>query len=49
MGNLVGRLVEVGKGERSLQAFSDLLEARDRMKAGKTAPPHGLYLIEVKY
>jgi tRNA pseudouridine38-40 synthase len=47
--NLVGTLVEVGKGERSPQAFADLLEARDRMKAGKTAPPHGLYLIEVKY
>jgi tRNA pseudouridine38-40 synthase len=47
--NLVGTLVEVGKGERSPQAFADLLEARDRIKAGKTAPPHGLYLIEVKY
>ncbi len=47
--NLVGTLVEVGKGERTPQAFADLLEARDRIKAGKTAPPHGLYLIEVKY
>lgn len=47
--NLVGTLVEVGKGERSPQAFADLLEARDRIKAGKTAPPHGLYLLEVKY
>jgi tRNA pseudouridine38-40 synthase len=47
--NLVGTLVEVGKGERTPQAFADLLEARDRIKAGKTAPPHGLYLLEVKY
>ena len=47
--NLVGTLVEVGKGERTSQAFADLLEARDRIKAGKTAPPHGLYLLEVKY
>ena len=45
--NLVGTLVEMGKGERSPQAFADLLEARDRIKAGKTAPPHGLYLLEV--
>lgn len=47
--NLVGTLVEVGKGERSAQAFAEILEARDRIKAGKTAPPHGLYLVEVKY
>ena len=47
--NLVGTLVEVGKRERTPQAFAELLEARDRIKAGKTAPPHGLYLIEVKY
>jgi tRNA pseudouridine38-40 synthase len=47
--NLVGSLVEVGMGERSAQAFAEILEARDRIKAGKTAPPHGLYLIEVKY
>ncbi len=47
--NLVGTLVELGRGERTPQAFAELLEARDRIKAGKTAPPHGLYLIEVKY
>jgi tRNA pseudouridine38-40 synthase len=47
--NLVGTLVEVGKGERTPQAFADLLEARDRIKAGKTAPPHGLYLLAVNY
>jgi tRNA pseudouridine38-40 synthase len=47
--NLVSTLVEVGKGERSPQAFAELLEARDRTKAGKIAPPHGLYLLEVNY
>lgn len=47
--NIVGTLVEVGRGLRTPRSFSDLLEARDRTKAGPTAPPHGLYLVEVKY
>jgi len=49
MRNIVGTLVEVGRGLRTPQSFSELLEARDRTKAGPTAPPHGLYLVEVKY
>lgn len=47
--NIVGTLVEVGRGLRKPQSFGALLEARDRNKAGPTAPPHGLYLVEVKY
>jgi tRNA pseudouridine38-40 synthase len=47
--NIVGTLIEVGRGQRSPQSFAELLEARDRTKAGPTAPPHGLFLVEVKY
>ncbi len=47
--NIVGTMVEVGRGGRSAQSFAELLESRDRTKAGPTAPPHGLYLVEVKY
>ncbi|HEU4341264.1 MAG TPA: tRNA pseudouridine(38-40) synthase TruA [Candidatus Binatia bacterium] len=47
--NIIGTLVEVGRGERTPQAFAKLLEARDRTQAGPTAPPHGLFLVEVKY
>ena len=47
--NIVGTLVEVGRGQRSAKSFAELLEARDRTKAGPTAPPHGLFLMEVKY
>ena len=47
--NIVGTIVEVGRGLRTADQFRRLLEHRDRTKAGPTAPAHGLYLIEVKY
>lgn len=47
--NIVGTVIEVGRGLRSPQSFAELLEARDRTKAGPTAPAHGLFLVEVKY
>lgn len=47
--NIVGTLVEVGWGERTPETFKQLLELRDRTQAGKTAPAHGLFLVEVKY
>jgi tRNA pseudouridine38-40 synthase len=47
--NIVGTLVEVGRGLRAANSFSELLEARDRTQAGPTAPPDGLFLVEVKY
>ena len=47
--NLTGTLVEVGLGCRSREDFKNILESRNRKKAGITAPAHGLYLKEVKY
>jgi tRNA pseudouridine38-40 synthase len=46
---IIGTLVEVGQGLRTAESFHELLEHRDRSKAGDTAPAHGLYLLEVKY
>jgi tRNA pseudouridine38-40 synthase len=46
---LVGTLLEVGEGKRSLTDFERLIQLRDRKKAGPQAPPHGLYLMEVGY
>ncbi len=47
--SLVGTLVEVGRGYRSVSDFGEILKAKDRTKAGPTAPGCGLYLLEVKY
>ena len=47
--NIVGTLVEVGKGKMNLAGFKKLIEAKDRTKAGLAAPAHGLFLREVKY
>ncbi len=47
--NIVGLLVDVGKGTRTPPDFEEVLAARDRKRAGITAPPQGLFLKEVRY
>lgn len=47
--NVVGSLVEIGRGARSPAWMGALLMARDRSRAGPTAPPHGLALLRVRY
>jgi tRNA pseudouridine38-40 synthase len=47
--NFVGTLVEVGQGKREAGSIPALLASRDRTKAGRTAPPQGLFLEEVFY
>ncbi len=47
--NLAGTAVEVGLGKRSPDEISGILEAKDRTKAGQTAPAQGLSLVKVFY
>lgn len=46
---LVGTMLEVGGGRRSVGDFIRLLRGGQRAQAGATAPPHGLYLAAVRY
>lgn len=47
--NIVGALVVIGRGEYSESWMAELREARDRRRGPATAPPHGLYLVDVTY
>jgi tRNA pseudouridine38-40 synthase len=46
---LVGTMLEVAGGRRSPEDFVALLDGAPRARAGKTAPPDGLYLAGVGY
>jgi len=47
--NIVGTLIEVGKGKFSPDDIVPILAARDRGRAGPTAPARGLCLVKVEY
>jgi tRNA pseudouridine38-40 synthase len=46
---MVGTLIDVGIGKITACDAKLILEACDRKRAGRTASPHGLYLVEVYY
>ena len=46
---LTGTLIEIGNGTKSYSEIIEILESKDRQKAGYTAPPEGLILEKVYY
>lgn len=46
---LVGTFLEVGKGNLTVGGFRRVILAQDRKRAKASAPPEGLYLMEIKY
>ncbi len=47
--NIVGTLVDLGRGRFTLEDLEGIIEARDRKRAGVCAPPGGLFLKKVEY
>jgi tRNA pseudouridine38-40 synthase len=47
--NIVGALVEVGRGAQPAEWIAQVLAARSRLVRYPTAPPRGLFLVEVYY
>ena len=47
--NIVGTLLEVGEGKISPSEIPEIIQSLNRRKAGRTAPPEGLYLAKVVY
>ncbi|HSR50904.1 MAG TPA: tRNA pseudouridine(38-40) synthase TruA [Acidobacteriota bacterium] len=47
--NIVGTLLEIGRGRRPVEDVLRILASRNRRNAGPTAQPQGLYLVKVHY
>ncbi len=47
--NLVGTLLEIGRGKKTIEAIKEGLEKKDRKKLGFCVPPYALYLYSVEY
>lgn len=47
--SLTGTLLDVGQGKLDLKGFKLIVEAKDRGKAGSSAPAKGLFLVDIGY
>ncbi len=47
--NIVGTVIDIGRGRWGKEELGRMLASRDRSQAGPTAPPQGLFLVSVRY
>jgi len=47
--SLTGTLLDVGLGKLDLEGFKKIVAAKDRGKAGSSAPARGLFLVDIGY
>ena len=47
--SLTGTLLDVGRGKLDLEEFKNIVKAKDRGKAGTSAPAKGLFLVDIGY
>ena len=47
--NMVGLLLDIGKGKKEVEDVMKIIERKDRSASSKTAAPEGLYLKKVWY
>ncbi len=46
---IVGTMINIGSGKIDLEGFRQIIESKDRNKAGFSVPAHGLYLTKIEY
>ena len=46
---IVGTLMEVGRGQLTIEGFREVIEKKDRCVAGDSVPARGLFLVNVEY
>jgi tRNA pseudouridine38-40 synthase len=46
---IVGTMTEIGFEKMDLKEFEEIINAKDRSRAGKSAPAKGLFLTEIEY
>ena len=46
---IVGTLIDIGTGKTSIDDFKEIIESKDRSKAGTSVPAKGLFLTKVEY
>lgn len=47
--NIAGVLISIGSGKNRISFAQEVLQAKDRRLGAETAPPYGLYLVDVVY